>query len=153
MGLRRIVSVFVLVSTVAPASGQAQTLETLEAGDRIRIETASGAPTAGTLLTLGPDSLAMATDRTGTTEVAITDLTLLQLGVGRQPMAGANRGGAVGLVGGVLLGALITYFDDSPGVNFALITVPVVTIPVGAVLGGLFFAPWRYVDVPLPHRL
>ncbi|HEX8673549.1 MAG TPA: hypothetical protein VF710_16755 [Longimicrobium sp.] len=147
--LRFAAALFALLVLAAPA--QAQFISDLRTGNWIRVQTLAGEGAAGKLVLLDDERLQIR--RAKRVEAfSLADVQRLEVSRGRQYDRGALIGAGVGLVGGVLLGALVSAGDTGGGgANMAVIGLPLFTIPGGMLIGALT-APHRYVDVARPYR-
>jgi hypothetical protein len=151
--LRLIFVVFLLLGLATPGQAQGDTPRDLSAGDWLRVRTHTGERAPGTLVGFEDGRLRLQAQRDLVRDFPVVDLERLELSVGRDRELGVLVGGAVGLVGGFLVGALISSTADGPGgANLAVIGVPLFSTPAGALLGAIA-APHRYVRVAPPYRM
>jgi len=160
-------AVLLLLLTVLtlPAQAGAQSNAELPTGTRIRVTPLTGQSLKGTFQGSGPEGLSLS-DQAGSLRVlANASIQRLDMSAGKNRRKAALIGGAVGLVAGVLIGAATSGdcagdCDDPYGVGGSS---PVESVAVGtgallggvvfgglgAGIGGLFFAPERWVRVEL----
>lgn len=151
--LRLIFVVFLSLGLATPAQAQGDIPLVLSAGDWLRVRTHAGERATGTLVGLEDGRLRLQARRDLVRDFPVVDLERLELSAGRHRGIGALAGAGIGLLGGVLVGALISSSASGPGgANLAVIGVPLLTTPAGALLGAIA-APRRYVRVARPYRM
>lgn len=150
----RLISVlFILLLHATPLQGQAGIGLGLSERDRIRVLTHAGERTAGTLMLVADEWIRLRSVRDLVREVPLTNVERLEVSLGRRRVLGTLMGAGAGLLGGVLVGAALSSMDrGGGGANMAVIGVPLIAIPAGAVLGA-YMAPHRYVLVARPYRM
>lgn len=147
--LRFIPALFALLLLAAPA--HAQSISQLRTGNWLRVQTLGGERSTGKLVLLDDERLQIRSTE-GLAAFPLADVQRLEVSRGRQSDRGALIGAGIGLVGGVLLGAVISTGDTGGGgANMAAAGIPLFTIPAGMLIGALT-APHRYVDVARPYR-
>jgi hypothetical protein len=150
---RSISVLFVLLALATSAQAQADIAMHLRAGDWLRVRTHAGAPTTGRLMAVEDGWLRLNVRKDRVMELPLVDVERLEVSLGRRRGRSALVGAGAGLLGGVLVGALIAYTDSGRGgANMAAIGVPLFTVPAGALLGALV-APHRYLHVSPPYRM
>jgi hypothetical protein len=143
---RPVCLLFAVFAFAAPL--QAQTSTELKAGAWVRVQPRLGARTSGTLVALERERLRIES-RNIPMDFALADIRRLEVSHGRRRAGGALVGAGIGLVGGVLVGTLISAnATGGSGPNLAVIGVPFFATPAGAALGALI-GPHRYREVPL----
>jgi hypothetical protein len=151
--MRLIFVVFLSLGLATPAQAQGDIPLDLSPGDWLRARTHTGERATGTLVGLEDGRLRLQVQKDLVRDFPVVDLTRLELSVGRHRARGALIGAGVGLVGGVLVGALISSGGaGAGGANLAVIGVPLFTTPGGALIGAIA-APRRYVRVAPPYRM
>lgn len=142
----------VLAMLVLASPTPAQTQVSLRSGDWLRVQTVTGERTTGTLLALDDERVRLETTK-GPVGFPLAEVERLDLSVGRRRALSAFVGAGIGLIGGVVFGAALSASGSgSGGANMAVIGLPLLTIPAGAVLGAMA-APHRYLTVEQPYRL
>lgn len=150
--LRLIFVVFFLLGLATPAQAQGDIPLHLSAGDWLRVRTHTGERATGTLVGLEDGRLRLQAQKDLVRDFPVVELERLELSVGRNRWMGALAGAGVGLVGGLLVGAILSSSGGSGGANLAVIGVPVFSTPAGALLGASG-GPRRYVTVAPPYRM
>jgi hypothetical protein len=152
-----------LALLASPAHLGAQTNPKLLDGTRIRVTPIGGQSLKGTFKGSGPQGLSYS-DETGSLHLLSNEsIQRLDMSGGKNRRKAALIGGAVGLVAGVLIGAATSGdctgdCDDPYGVGGDGLAESVATGTgvmiggavfggLGALVGGLFFAPERWVRV------
>ena len=145
----------VALALATPARAQSDIPMYLRAGDWLRVRTHAGELTTGRLMVLEDERLRLQRPNDLVMDFPVGDVERLEVSVGRHRAMGAVLGAGAGLLGGILVGAAITRTDSGGGgggVNLAVIGVPLLTLPAGALLGSLM-APHRYLHVPRPYGM
>jgi len=150
--LRLIFVVFLSLGLATPAQAQGDIPLDLSPGDWLRVRMHTGERATGTLVGLEDGRLRLQAQEDLVRDFPVVDLARLELSVGRHRARGALIGAGVGLVGGYLVGALISSSGAGIGANLAVIGVPLFTTPGGALIGAIA-APRRYVRVAPPYRM
>ena len=146
---RFIAALLALLALAAPA--QAQRISQLRTGDWLRVETLPGERTTGRLVALDGQELQIRSSR-GPVAFSLAEVQRLEVSRGRQYNRGALIGAGVGLVSGILVGAVISgSASGAGGADLAVIGLPLVTLPAGILIGTVI-APHRYSDVERPYR-
>ena len=159
----RVHRLLVFALLALPAHLGAQTNPELLAGTRIRVTSPGGESLNGTFEGLGPQGLSFS-DETGSLHLLSNEsIRRLDMSGGKNRRKAALIGGAVGLVAGVLIGAATSgdctgdcydpYGVGGDGLTEAAATGTGAMIGgavfggLGALAGGLFFAPERWLRV------
>jgi hypothetical protein len=137
-----------LASLAMVPAVEGQSVVHLRSGDWVRVQTTGGERTSGRLMTVEGERLCLRAGRDAV-EYSFPDLERLEVSVGRRRGLGVLVGTGIGLVGGIAIGAVMSQSDSGgSGANMAVIGVPLLTTPAGALVGALA-APHRFLDVPL----
>jgi len=146
--LRFIPALLALLALAAPA--QAQSISQLRTGDWLRVQTLDGARTAGKLVLVDDERLQIRSTK-GPAAFALADVQRLEVSRGQRRGDGALIGAGIGLVGGVVFGAILARGGGSGGANMGVIGIPLLTVPAG-MLAGALSAPHDYSEVARPYR-
>lgn len=146
--LRFVFALSALFALAAPA--RAQSISELRAGDWLRVQTLDGARTAGKLVIVDDERLQIRSTK-GPAAFALSDVQRLEVSRGQRRGDGALIGAGIGLVGGVVFGAILARSGGGGGANMGVIGIPLVTIPAGFLVGALS-APHRYAEVARPYH-
>lgn len=146
--LRFIPALLAVLALAAPA--QAQSISQLRTGDWLRVQTLDGARTTGKLVIVDDERLQIRNPK-GPAAFALADVQRLEVSRGQRRADGALIGAGIGLVGGVVFGAILARGGGRGGANMGVIGIPLFTVPAG-MLAGALSAPHRYSDVARPYR-
>lgn len=138
----------IVAALIVAPHARAQTSPLLEPGERLRVQVEDRQRYAGDFTGIADERLRIDTSDKFRLEFTLAGIDRLQVLRGRDRARGFTVGGAIGGMGGLLAGAVISVLGipRDTGANLAVIGVPLVTFPAGAVLGALIGTP-RYVDV------
>jgi hypothetical protein len=113
------ITLLIVAGTLLPASGFSQSASDLRVGTRARVVTESGTRHTGTLASVSENAITLVPKNQNENSVALsmTQISRVQVSVGRNRARGALIDGLIGLgagaVGGAVLGA-ITFEEKTP---------------------------------------
>lgn len=147
---------FALALLHAPLALHAQRKPALTPGIRVRVTAPAVADTllVGNVSDFSADTLTLTFGprRPQLLAVPVPSIERLEVSVGKQDALARLAGAGLGFGGGYLLAHLVAFSPPSGGgANIGLGLLPLLGIPVGAILGA-YVAPHRYADVARPYR-
>lgn len=124
-------------SLVFSRNGESQRIETVSAGDRVRVTTSAGRPRTAVLMALYPDSVVVRTTQEAVRVFRPADGITLEVSRGRSQGRGAIEGAVLGLIAGAIVGALVgqTFPDGTEPDGYASAVLGLYGAGLGVVAG------------------
>lgn len=144
--------VLLLLALALPGAARAQLGAPLREDDRVRVTVVNADRVVGRFDRYADHRLHLRTAQ-GPVALERSRIARLEAAPGQDHSRGALLGAAGGLAAGLGFGILCSLSNcgGGEGANLAIVGIPLVTTPLGALLGWVA-APDRWVEVPLPPR-